>query len=113
MTDSGNVSRHFNAVGQTYARDFAQRRVRFLRRLGIHASTDSAFLRRALQSRTGRLVLHLLAAFAYQLIDRRHRLPLTKNYVALKAQKDRHLPLSGTSPAVSAGNCPASYADSG
>jgi len=38
---------------------------------------------------------------------------LTENYVALKAQKGRHLPLSGTSPAVSAGNCPASYADSG
>jgi hypothetical protein len=74
VTDSGDVRGHLDAVGQTNARDFPQRRVRFLRRLGVNAGTNSTLLRRTLQRGARRLVLDLLAAFANKLINRRHLL---------------------------------------
>ena len=64
VPDARNVGRDLDAVCQPHARDFAQRRVRFLRRLGIDTRAHAAFLRRALQRRAGRLVLDPLAALA-------------------------------------------------
>jgi hypothetical protein len=76
VTDAGNVGRHLDPVGQANARDFAQRRVRFLRRLRVNARANTTLLRRTLERGTGRLVLDLLAAFANKLIYRRHCFPL-------------------------------------
>ena len=57
-----------------YARDLAQRRVRLLRRGGVHARTDTSLLRALLQGRRCALHAHLLAAFADELINRGHLL---------------------------------------
>ena len=72
VADAGDIGRHLDTVGQTDTRDFPQRRIRFLRRLRVDASTNTALLRRTLERGTGRLVLDLLAAFANKLINRRH-----------------------------------------
>src|SRR6267154_3340300 len=56
VADAGNISRHFNGIRQANARHFAQRRVRFLRRLRVHANAYTALLRAARQR--GRLRLH-------------------------------------------------------
>ena len=45
MADAGDVRRHFLAVGQAHARDFAERRVRLLGGDGLHLSADAATLR--------------------------------------------------------------------
>src|SRR6185295_6692179 len=72
VTDAGDVSRDLDTVGQAHARDFAERRVRFLRCLRVNTGTDTTLLGEALKRGTGRFVLHLLAAFANKLINRRH-----------------------------------------
>src|SRR5215510_1316368 len=41
MTDAGNVGRHLNSVCQAHARDFAQRRIRFLGCLGVNTGADT------------------------------------------------------------------------
>src|SRR5215813_7277616 len=45
VSHGGNVRRYFNAVGKAHAGHFAQRRVRLLGRLRIHAGANSAPLR--------------------------------------------------------------------
>ena len=40
-----DVARHFVAVGEAHAGDFAERRVRFFRRRGVDAHAHAAFLR--------------------------------------------------------------------
>src|SRR6266849_1030259 len=72
VADARNVSRHFNPIGQPYARDFPQRRVRLLGSLGVHARTNSALLRTRLQRRTRRLVARPFAALHHELIKCRH-----------------------------------------
>jgi hypothetical protein len=64
-----------------------------------------------LECRTCCFVLDLLTSFANKLIDSRHCFPL--NTGAIGAQKGACLPLSGTSPAVSAGGCPVETCDLG
>jgi hypothetical protein len=39
VAHAGDVGRHLDTIGQTDARDFAQRRIGFLRRLGVDAGT--------------------------------------------------------------------------
>jgi hypothetical protein len=123
MAHARDVGRNFNSVCQTDASDFSQRRVWFLRRLGVNARTDSSLLGGTLQRRTRRLVLHLLATFPDKLIYRRHLvsslLTFQVRVADFDAQKGAYLPLSGTRgvtpcrtplallrPAVSAGCCP-------
>src|SRR5262245_5223088 len=68
-----NVGRHLDAVGQANARHFAQRGVRFLRRLGEDAHADAALLRTDLQRGTFRLRDDLLASLTNELANRRHK----------------------------------------
>src|SRR5208283_3012573 len=72
MANAWDIRRHFDSIGQANARHFAQRRVRLLRRLGIHARAHSALLRTRLQRRTRRLIPGPLAAEFHQLIKCRH-----------------------------------------
>src|SRR4051812_50184269 len=46
---TGDVGRDLHAAGEADARDLAQRGVRLLRRVGVHAGADTAALGRALQ----------------------------------------------------------------
>src|SRR5438445_2485834 len=69
VADARNVSRHFDAVGQTHARHFSERRVRFLRRLSEDADADTPFLRAVLQGRTLRLADDFLATLSDELTD--------------------------------------------
>ncbi|EFD03473.1 hypothetical protein HMPREF1034_1506 [Cutibacterium acnes SK187] len=74
MSDTGNIGRDLNARREAHTGDLSQRRVRLLRRRGVHAGAHATTLRRALEGR--RLVLADLvsAALADQLLDCRHRL---------------------------------------
>src|SRR6056297_3220219 len=67
-----DVAGHLKAIRQTHSRDLAQRRVRLLRRRGVHARADTTFLRRSLERGYVRLVLFRAPRLADQLIDRRH-----------------------------------------
>src|SRR5579859_4643051 len=55
VTDARDVSGHFDAVCQPDAGDLPKRRVRLLRRRGVHTRADAALLRAALQCRAGSL----------------------------------------------------------
>src|SRR5262245_30891982 len=72
MALARNVTGHFELIGETHARHFAQRRVRLLRRRGVDAPTNPPLLRAGLQGR------HLVpldrhsARLADQLLYRRH-----------------------------------------
>src|SRR5579859_2110569 len=72
MALAGDVTDHFEAVGQAHLGDLAQRRVRLLRRRRVDAGAHAALLRRLLQRR--HLLLGMLhhARLANELIDRRH-----------------------------------------
>src|SRR5512140_1817212 len=61
-----DVAGHLETVGEPYAGDLAQSRVRLLGRDGVDARADAALLRRLAQG--GRLLLHreLLAPLAHQ-----------------------------------------------
>src|ERR1700733_1516377 len=48
---AADVARHLVAIGQAHARDLAQRRVRLLRRRGVHARAYAALLRRGAERR--------------------------------------------------------------
>jgi len=76
VTNTGDVGCNFNPIGQPDARDFAQRRIRFLWCLCVNARANAPFLWRALERRASRFVLNLLTAFANKLIYRRHCFPL-------------------------------------
>src|SRR5262245_28116877 len=75
MALARDVADDFEAVGQTHLRNFAQRRVRLLRRRRIDARADAALLRRRLKRRRGIARLEWVPRFGNQLIDRRHRWP--------------------------------------
>src|SRR5687767_7523158 len=87
VADAGDVGRDFDAVGQPDARDFAQRRIRFLGRLGEDAYADTALLRAVLQRRALGLADDLLASRADKLTDGRHTTPKNERRSA-----PRHLP---------------------
>ena len=106
VTNTRDVGRDFDPVGQANASHLAQRRIWLLGRLRIHAGANPTLLRRTLERRAGRLVLDLLASFANKLIYCRHCFPLSMTARIMSAQKGACLPLSGTCPAVSAGDCP-------
>src|SRR5205823_14686939 len=72
MADAGDVGRDFGAVGQTNARDLAERGVRLLRRGGVDARTDAALLRARLQRGRLGLVANFVAALTDELTDRWH-----------------------------------------
>src|SRR5205085_5366691 len=72
MADARNIGRNFNTVCQPDARDFAQRRIRLLRSLGIYAGANSTFLRTRLQRRARRLVTGPFTACLHELIKRWH-----------------------------------------
>src|SRR5512146_1948850 len=90
MADARDVGGHFLLVGQAYAGDLAQRRVRLLRRHRAHLETDATLLRgawdrlhllaEAVPVLAHRRRLHLLerrlAALAHELVDRRHEVRL-------------------------------------
>src|ERR1700674_5193175 len=75
VADTGNISRHFNRIRQSNARYFAQRRVRFLRRLRVHANAHAPLLRAARQRRRLRLHPDRFTSHSYQLRKRRHSRP--------------------------------------
>src|SRR5690606_20419493 len=72
VRDAGDVGSHFLPVGAPHAGNFAQRRVRFTRRLGLRAQADAPLLRMSLQGRRLGLLLRLLATLAHQLANRWH-----------------------------------------
>jgi hypothetical protein len=72
VANAGNVGSHLNAIGQTDAGYFSQRRVWFLGSLRIHASTDTPLLRGTVESRTRGFVFDLLATLANKLVNCRH-----------------------------------------
>jgi len=67
-----DVADHLEAVRQAHLRDLAQRRVRLLRRGGVHAGAHATLLRAALEG--GHLVARGLrvTSLGDQLVDRRH-----------------------------------------
>ncbi len=67
-----DVSRDFNPVGQTDTRHLTEGRVRFLGGGRVDTSADAAFLRARFEGRAVAPVLHLFAAFADELVNRRH-----------------------------------------
>src|SRR6266481_1451292 len=75
VADSRNVRRHFDGIRQPHARHFAQRRVRFLGRLRVHANAHAALLRAAHQRRRLRLHPDRFTSHSYQLRKRRHSRP--------------------------------------
>src|SRR5208337_3090320 len=93
MANTRDIRRHFDSIRQPNARYFTQRRVRLLRRLGIHARAHSALLRTRLQSRTRRLIPGPLAAKFHQLIKRRH----SRHSWTRQAASLPHISLSHTS----------------
>src|ERR1043166_8491062 len=72
VANAGNVGRHLDAVGEPDARDFAQRRVRLLRRRRVDADANAALLRTSLQRRRGVFSPLFLASFTDELTDRGH-----------------------------------------
>src|SRR5260370_3932499 len=72
VADAGNIRRYFNRIRQPHACHFAQRRVRFLRRLRVHANAYTALLRTARQRRRLRLHPDRFTSHPYQLRKRRH-----------------------------------------
>src|SRR5712664_745938 len=89
MADTGNISRHFNRIRQANARHLAQRRVRFLRRLRVHANAHAPLLRTARQR--GRLRLHpdRFTSHSYQLRKRRHSRPSIARVIFRGSRKAR------------------------
>src|SRR5207237_10456971 len=75
MPFARDVRRHLEAVRQPYTSDFAQRRVRLLRRRGVDARADAALLR--VTAQRGRLLFsfHGTSAVADELVDGWHALP--------------------------------------
>src|SRR5439155_23217069 len=72
---AGDIAGHFEAVGETDARDLAQRRIRLFRRRRGDARADPAFLR-ALLHRRHLVARNLrLARLVDQLVYRRHPSP--------------------------------------
>ena len=69
---AGDVADDFAAVGQANLGHLAKRRVRLLRRGGVHAGADAALLRVLLHRGNLGLGLLRLATLADQLVDRRH-----------------------------------------
>src|SRR4029077_102970 len=67
-----DVGRHLDPVGQAHPGDFPERRVRLLRRRGIHADADPALLRTGVHGGRLGLLPHRFAAIPHKLIDRRH-----------------------------------------
>ena len=72
VTDSGDVGRNLNPIGQSHTSHLAQCRIRFLWSLRIDTCANATLLGRTLERRASRFVLDLLAAFANKLINSRH-----------------------------------------
>src|SRR5437867_3389532 len=72
VTDTRDVGRHLDAVREPHARHLAQRRIRFLGRLGEDAHADAALLRAVLQGRALGLADDLFTPRADKLTDGRH-----------------------------------------
>src|SRR3546814_4098599 len=70
-----NVAGHFEAIGQTHARDLTQCRVRLLRRRRVDARADAALLRTGLQGRHLVALRLVLPGVPDQLVNRRHACP--------------------------------------
>src|SRR5919199_6745552 len=70
-----DVGGHLDATGEPHASDLAQRRVRLLRRGGVHARAHPTALGGTLQRRGLGLLDLVLAALADQLVDRGHGWP--------------------------------------
>ena len=81
MPDPGNIRRHLNPIGQPNPCNLTNSGVRLFGRSCIHPRTNTAFLRATLQGRRSRLILLVLPASPYKLINRRH------NRLFLPAQK--------------------------
>src|SRR4029453_1297680 len=89
MSLAGDIARHLELIGKADARDFAQRRVRLLRRRGVDARTHPPLLRVGLHGRYF-VPLHRLAArLADQLLYRRHSLPLASIQRAKKTTSSK------------------------
>src|SRR5699024_6489588 len=70
VTLAGDIGRDLDAAGQLHTCDLAQRRVRLLRRGGVHASAHAAPLRASLERRGLLFGSLVLAALTDQLLDR-------------------------------------------
>src|SRR5712692_5872016 len=89
VANAGNISRHFNRIRQPHARHFAQRRVRLLRRLRVHANAHAALLRTSRQRRRLRLHPDRFTSHSYQLRKRRHSRPSIARRVFRGSRKAR------------------------
>src|SRR5207248_11061128 len=72
VPDTGDVRGDLDLAGQPDARHLSQRRVRLLRRGGVHAGAHAAPLRAPLERRRLRLARLRMAALADQLLDGGH-----------------------------------------
>src|SRR5262249_12120182 len=75
VADAGDIRGDFDGIRKANAGDFAERGVRFLRRLRVDADADSALFRAAHQRGRLRLGDDALASHTYQLRKCRHSLP--------------------------------------
>src|SRR6202171_4334594 len=89
VADPGNIRRHLHPIRQANARHVAQRGVRFLRRLRVHANAHAPLLRAARQR--GRLRLHpdRFTSHSYQLRKRRHSRPSIARIIFRGSRKAR------------------------
>ena len=85
VADARNVGRNLDPVGQTNARNLAQRRVRLLGRLGVNAGADAAALGRTLLRGAGGLITSGRAALLDELMERRHSNSLNLRHRAVAA----------------------------
>jgi hypothetical protein len=76
MAFTANVACHFVAIGQPYASHLSQSRVRLLWCGRVNTSADTSFLRASFQRGYVAFVSFILARFAYELVDRRHNIPV-------------------------------------
>src|SRR5436190_17767793 len=68
-----NIAHNFEAVGEAHLGDFPQSRVRLLRRCGINARANAAFLRARLHRRNLVAITRKAAWLTNELVDCRHR----------------------------------------
>src|SRR5207249_5016640 len=72
VADARNIRGDFDAIGEPYASDLAQGRVRLLGRRRVNARADTALLRRTLEGRRALLRTHANSPLLHQLLNRRH-----------------------------------------
>src|SRR5450432_503379 len=75
VSHTGYISGYFDSVGEPHARHFPQRRIRLLGSGSVHARTNPALLRAAIQRRAGSFPPWRLPPITHKLVERWHEFP--------------------------------------